>query len=121
MGRSVASRQDLRRGRSDGADRQTGDVTRFLGALALLASFGLIAAWIAVPTAFDTWFNEGVRSIIAAVMAALVGVVMTAFLVFAYSRFRLPGLVRAAERMAEGELGVTVGAKPSGGGLEGRL
>jgi diguanylate cyclase (GGDEF)-like protein len=121
MGRSVASRQDLRRGRSEGTDRQTGDVTRLLGGLALLASFGLIAAWIAVPTAFDAWFNEGVRSIIAAVMAALVGVVMTAFLVFVYSRFRLPGLVRAAERMADGELGVRVGAKPTGGGLEGRL
>jgi diguanylate cyclase (GGDEF)-like protein len=96
-------------------------VTRLLGGLALLASFGLIAAWIAVPTAFDSWFNEGAHSLIAAVMAALVGVVMTALLVFAYSRFRLPRLVKAAERMAEGELGVTVGAKPAGGGLEGRL
>ena len=94
--------------------RHTDDVTRLLGGLALLASFGLIAAWIAVPTAFDSWFSEGAHSLIAAVMAALVGVVMTALLVFAYSRFRLPRLVRAAERMAEGELGVTVGAKPVG-------
>ena len=57
---------------------------RLLGGLALLASFGLIAAWIAVPTAFDSWFGEGTRSLIAAVMAALVGVSMTALLVFVY-------------------------------------
>ena len=121
MGRSVARRQDLRHGRSGRPARHTDGVTRLLGGLALLASFGLIAAWIAVPTAFDSWFSEGAHSLIAAVMAALVGVVMTALLVFAYSRFRLPRLVKAAERMAEGELGVTVGAKASGGGLEGRL
>ena len=96
-------------------------VTRLLGALALLALFALIGAAIAVPSAFGIWFEGGLSSIMAAVMAGLVGVAMTALLVFVYARFRLPGLIRAAERMAAGELGVSVGSKPSGGGLEGRL
>ncbi len=121
MGRSVADR-----GTSGGAVRKDPTlslwgVTRLLGALALLALFGLIAALVAVPTATDSWFDGGIRSIMAAVIAGLVGVMMTALLVFIYARFRLPRLVKAAERMADGELGVSVGSKPSGGGLEGRL
>ncbi len=96
-------------------------MTRLLGGLALLALFGLIAALVAVPTATDSWFDGGIRSIMAAVIAGLVGVMMTALLVFIYARFRLPRLVKAAERMADGELDVSVGSKPSGGGLEGRL
>jgi len=96
-------------------------VTRLLGALALLALFGLIGAAIAVPSAFGLWFEGGLSSILAALTAGLVGVAMTAILVFVYARFRLPRIVRAAERMAAGELGVSLGSKPSGGGLEGRL
>jgi diguanylate cyclase (GGDEF)-like protein len=96
-------------------------VTRLLGGLALLASFGLIATAVAMPSAVAAWFDGGVRSVIAAIIAGLIGVVMTAWLVFIYARFRLPGLIKAAERLADGELGVSVGSKPSGGGLEGRL
>ncbi|HEY7132601.1 MAG TPA: diguanylate cyclase, partial [Candidatus Limnocylindrales bacterium] len=96
-------------------------MTRLLGGLALLASFALIAALVAVPTATASWFDGGVTSIMGAVIAGLVGVMMTALLVFVYARFRLPRLVKAAERMAAGELGVTVNSKPTGGGLEGRL
>jgi len=121
MGRSVPSP-----GTSGGADRQAPArsvvvVTRLLGGLALLASFTLIGIVIAVPTAMTSWIEDGARSIAAAVVAGLIGVAMTAILVLVYARFRLPRLVRAAERMAEGELGVAVGSKPSGGGLEGRL
>src|SRR4051812_10315992 len=76
---------------------------------------------IALPTAITSWVDDGARSMVAAVVAGLIGVAMTAILVLAYARFRLPGLVRAAERMADGELGVSVGARPNGGGLEGRL
>ena len=76
---------------------------------------------MAVPTAMTSWIDDGARSIAAAVVAGLIGVAMTALLVLIYSRFRLPRLVRAAERMADGELGVAVGSRPSGGGLEGRL
>src|SRR4051794_41413811 len=94
---------------------------RLLGGLALLAPFGLIVAWIANPSAVDTWVSEGVHSIMAAVIAGLIGVSMTALLVYVYARFRLPRLVRAVERLADREMGVSVRAKPEGGGLEGRL
>jgi diguanylate cyclase (GGDEF)-like protein len=94
---------------------------RLLGGLALLALFGAIAAFIALPNPIDTWLSEGWHSIFAAIIAGLIGVSMTAMLVYAYARFRLPGLIKAAERMARGELDVTVKARPSGGGLEGRL
>jgi diguanylate cyclase (GGDEF)-like protein len=96
-------------------------VTRLLGGLALLASFAVIGMLIALPTAITSWVDDGARSMVAAVVAGLIGVAMTAILVLAYARFRLPGLVRAAERMADGELGVSVGAQATGGGLEGRL
>jgi len=94
---------------------------RLLGGLALLAPFGLIVAWITNPRVVDSWFSEGFESILAAIIAGLIGVSMTAILVYVYARFRLPRLVKAVERLAEGELGVTVRSKPRGGGLEGRL
>src|SRR6185312_321671 len=94
---------------------------RLLGGLALLALFGAIAAFIALPNPVDSWLAEGWRSIFAAIIAGLIGVSMTSMLVYAYVRFRLPGLIKAAERMARGELDVKVKARPSGGGLEGRL
>jgi diguanylate cyclase (GGDEF)-like protein len=96
-------------------------VTRLLGGLALLASFTLIATFVAMPSAVAQWIDDGIASIIAAIVAGLIGVTMTAWLVFIYARFRLPRLVRAAERLADGELGVSFGSKPTGGGLEGRL
>jgi diguanylate cyclase (GGDEF)-like protein len=58
---------------------------------------------------------------LAAVAAGMVGVSLTALLVFVYIRLRLRRLVKAAERMAAGELGVAVRAPVRGGGIEGRL
>jgi diguanylate cyclase (GGDEF)-like protein len=94
---------------------------RLLGALFLLAPFALIVAWITNTGVVDSWFDEGIKSIGAAVIAGLIGVSMTAMLVYIYARFRLPRLVKAIERLADGELSVKVRAKPRGGGLEGRL
>ena len=116
------ARQDLRHGRSGRARPVSTDgVMRLLGGLALLASFGLIAAWIAVPTAFDSWVSEGAplahrrrdgrprrRRDDGAARVRLLTVPAAA-----------PRQGRRADR--RGRLGVTVGAKPSGGGLEGRL
>lgn len=96
------------------------DVMRVLGALVLVAPLGLLGAWLAMPGLFDDWLRSGTDAILAAVVAALVGVSLTAFLVYCYARFRLPRLIKALERLAEGELGVSVGSRP-GGGLEGRL
>jgi diguanylate cyclase (GGDEF)-like protein len=94
---------------------------RLLGALALVAPFVAIVAWIVVPSAVGAWTEEGFASIVAAVIAGLIGVSMTAILVYVYARFRLPRFVRAIERLADGELDVSVNAKARGGGLEGRL
>jgi diguanylate cyclase (GGDEF)-like protein len=94
---------------------------RLLGGLALIAPFAAIVALITTPSAFSSWVDDGVGSVVAAAIAALIGVSMTAMLVYVYARYRLPRLIRAVERLADGDLGVTVHARPRGGGLEGRL
>lgn len=96
-------------------------VMRLLGSLALVAPFAAIAAWMVFPTSTSSWIDGGIRSLVAAAIAGLIGVAMTAILVYVYARFRLPRLIRAVERLADGELDVTVGARSHGGGLEGRL
>jgi diguanylate cyclase (GGDEF)-like protein len=94
---------------------------RLLGGLALVAPFLAIVAFVSTPSAIGSWVDDGLGSVVAAAIAGLIGVSMTSLLVYVYARYRLPRLVRAVERLADGELGVLVGAKPSGGGLEGRL
>jgi len=92
---------------------------RFLGGLGLLAPIGLVIVLFVVPDAIQTWIHGGSRSILAALTAGLAGVALTTVLIFAYVRFRFGRLIRAAERMARGELEVEV--KVPAGGLEGRL
>jgi diguanylate cyclase (GGDEF)-like protein len=94
---------------------------RLLGGLGLLAPLTLLAVWLTAPVAFDSWFDEGARSIIAAFLAGTMGVSLTAGIVFFYVRLRLRRLIQAAERLATGELGVNVGSSPANRGLEGRL
>lgn len=97
------------------------DVMRLLGGLGLLAPICLVVVWLLFPTAIDSWFDQGTRSILAAVIAGTVGVSLTAGLVLAYVHLRLRRLIQAAERMASGDLDVTIGAAPTTRGLEGRL
>jgi diguanylate cyclase (GGDEF)-like protein len=94
---------------------------RLLAGLGLLAPIALLAVWIARPDAIDSWTDEGTRSILAAIVAGSIGVSLTAVLVFVYAHVRLRRLIHAAERLADGEMGVDVGAKASDRGLEGRL
>jgi diguanylate cyclase (GGDEF)-like protein len=94
---------------------------RLLGGLGLLAPISLFAVWIAIPDVVDSWTDGGTRSIVAAILAGSIGVSLTAMLVFVYVRLRLRRLIGAAERLAEGEMGVSVGARASDRGLEGRL
>ena len=89
---------------------------RLLAGLGLLAPVSLMALWIAMPDAIASWTDEGTRSILAAIAAGTIGVSLTSVLVFLYIRLRLRRLVRAAERMAAGELGVSLGAPARGGG-----
>ena len=94
---------------------------RLLGGLGLLAPISLLALWILAPDAIESWTDEGTRSIIASVVAAMVGVSLTSGLVFLYVRFRLRRFLGAAEKLAAGELGVSVGSRPTDRGIEGRL
>ena len=94
---------------------------RLLGGLGLVAPVMLVALFITMPSAANSWLEDGVRSVFAAIVAGAVGVSLTAILVATYSRLRLRGIIRATERMAQGELGVTVRAPARGGGSEGRL
>jgi diguanylate cyclase (GGDEF)-like protein len=96
-------------------------VMRLLAGLGLLAPLTLLALWAFAPGTVESWTDDGTRSIVAALVAGVTGVSLTAILVFLYIRLRLRTLVRAAERLAAGELGVSVRSKPRQGGIEGRL
>ena len=53
------------------------DVMRLLGGLALVAPFAAIVAWLTMPSAMSSWVDDGIGSIVAAAIAALVGVSMS--------------------------------------------
>jgi diguanylate cyclase (GGDEF)-like protein len=97
------------------------DVMRLLGALGLLAPVAFVSLWIGMPGAIDSLIDEGSRSIVAALAAGILGVSLTAGIVFFYIRLRLRRLIKAAERLAAGDLTVKIGSKPGDRGLEGRL
>ena len=92
---------------------------RLLGGLGLAAPVGLALVFFAAPDALDAWATDGTRAVVSGFAALVAGVSLSASVVFAYVRIRLAKLIRAAERIAEGELGVPVDAPKSG--LEGRL
>ena len=92
---------------------------RVLGVLALAAPVALGAILILDPTAYVSWADEGSRSIVAMLVAAIVGVSLTALVVSGYLRFRFAGLVHAAERIAQGDYSTTVAVR--GKGLDTRL
>ena len=86
-----------------------------LGVAAPAVALGLL--FVVPPTA--TADIEGVRALIQAVAAAMMGVSLAAALLWAYVGYRFAGLVRAAEGIAHGDYGVNVPVR--GDGLEGRL
>jgi diguanylate cyclase (GGDEF)-like protein len=94
---------------------------RLLGGLGLVAPVALVILFVAMPAALDSWVDDGTRSIAAALAAGAIGVSLAAVVMLLHHAFRLRRLVRAAERLADGRLGVTVRAPAKGHGLEGRL
>ena len=92
---------------------------RVLGVLALAAPVALGAILILDPTAYVAWADDGSRSIVAMLVAAIVGVSLTALVVSGYLRLRFAGLVHAAERIAQGDYSTTVAVR--GKGLDTRL
>jgi diguanylate cyclase (GGDEF)-like protein len=92
---------------------------RLLGVLALAAPVALGILILVEPVALISWVDEGYRSIVATIVAASVGVSLTALVVFGYLRFRFGRLVKGAERLAAGDYSTAV--PTGGGGLDGRL
>ncbi len=92
---------------------------RLLGVLALAAPVALGTLLIVDPTAFVSWADEGSRSMVAMLVAAIVGVSLTALVVSGYLRFRFVALVKAAEQIAAGDYSTAVAVH--GKGLETRL
>ena len=92
---------------------------RLLGVLALAAPVALGILLLVEPTVLSSWVDEGYRSIVATIVAAISGVSLTVLVVAGYLRFRMADLVKGAERLASGDYTTTV--PTAGGGLEGRL
>jgi diguanylate cyclase (GGDEF)-like protein len=90
---------------------------RLIGVLALAALVAGGALLLVVPTAWQVT-HEGVRTLVATLMAASIGVLLTTLVVTAHFRYRYGSLVKAAERIAAGEYATTVTDRH---GLEGRL
>ncbi len=94
---------------------------RLLGGLGLLAPVAFVVLWISMPGALVSWVDDGARSVIAAIAAGILGVSLTAGIVFLYVRLRFRRLILAAERLAAGRLDVNLKTKTAARGLEGRL
>jgi diguanylate cyclase (GGDEF)-like protein len=94
-------------------------VARLFGILALAAAVGAGILLMFYPESLTPWVGHTVVPLVSALVAAGLGVALTAILVRAHLQFRLAGLVKAAERIAAGDYAVAV--KPRGGGLEARL
>jgi diguanylate cyclase (GGDEF)-like protein len=94
-------------------------VTRLNGVLALAVAAGIGILLIATPATFAPFIDERTRPVVLAIVAAVLGVALTASLVAAHFRYRFAHLVKAAERIAAGDYTATV--DPRGDGLEARL
>jgi diguanylate cyclase (GGDEF)-like protein/putative nucleotidyltransferase with HDIG domain len=92
---------------------------RLLGFLALAAPVVPGILLLGQPAAF-AWLGDGERSVVAAVAAATIGVYLTIGILQLRSNLRLRRLVKAAEKIADGDYTVGVSTRRSGG-LELRL
>ena len=92
---------------------------RLIGLLALAAPVALGILLLAQPPDVLPWFGDSERSVIAALAAATIGVCLTTGVVQLRVNLRLRRLVKAAEKIADGDYTVGVGIR--GGGLETRL
>src|SRR6476469_197956 len=96
-------------------------VMRLLGGLGLLAPVAFLILLFAAPAALVSWVDDGSRSILVAVGAAAIGVWLTAIITLFYVMLRYRRLVKAAEALAAGRLGVSVKASTKGRGFDNRL
>jgi diguanylate cyclase (GGDEF)-like protein len=94
-------------------------VARLLGILALAAAVGVGLLLMIRPNLLTPLVGDTVVPLVTAVVAAGIGVALTAILVRAHMGYRYARLVKAAEKIAAGDYSVSV--QPRGSGLEWRL
>ena len=94
-------------------------MTRFLGGLGLLAPLALLIANFVAPGALVRPLDPLSDATARILVAAAIGASSTALVAWLFLQWRLRRLVRAAERVAKGDLSVRV--KTSSLGVEGRL
>src|SRR4051812_49603721 len=92
---------------------------RLLGVLALAAPVAVGLLLLAAPGVTASWVDVGLRPVLAALLAALIGVSLTAVVVAARFRYRFSTLSKAAERIAGGDF--TTRVEIRGSGLEARM
>lgn len=94
-------------------------MARLLGILLLAPAVGFGILLMLTPEVLTPWIPIHVQPLVTSLVAALVGVVLTAMLVSAHLRYRFDYLVKAAERIASGDY--TGYVQPRGTTLEQRL
>lgn len=94
-------------------------MARLLGILLLAPAVGFGILLMLTPQVLTPWIPTHVQPLVTSLVAALVGVVLTAMLVSAHLRYRFDYLVKAAERIASGDY--TGYVQPRGTTLEQRL
>lgn len=92
---------------------------RLLAGLGFLSPITMAALWLATRMPPPTWVRDDTWHGIQAALAAVTAITATSVVVWLYMRLWFGRLVRAAERIAEGQLDVRV--PEGGGGLDGRL
>jgi diguanylate cyclase (GGDEF)-like protein/putative nucleotidyltransferase with HDIG domain len=91
---------------------------RLVGFLALAAPVVLGILFLGQPSML-AWLGQGKRTFVDAIAVATIGVCLTTCVLQLRSNLRLRRLVKAAEKIADGDY--TVGVSDRGGGLETRL
>jgi diguanylate cyclase (GGDEF)-like protein len=94
---------------------------RLLGGLGLVASVAFIVVLLAAPFGLGSRLDVPAQSAASALAVATIGVLLTVVFVLLYFVVRYRRLVKAAEQIAAGKLGVTDAASERGRGMANRL
>jgi diguanylate cyclase (GGDEF)-like protein len=94
-------------------------VIRVIGVLTLATAIAAGLVYLLIPSMGDAIVPPEYRSTATVAAALMVGAGSAAIILAAITYYRFLGLVKAAERMVEGDLGVSVSG--AGRGLSGRL
>ena len=94
---------------------------RLIGGLGLVASVAFIVVLLAAPIALGSRLDAPTQTAYSALAVATIAVLATVVIVLLYFVVRYRRLVRAAEQLAAGKLGVSVATSERGRGMANRL